>query len=161
MLPRLELILYWVGIAGFCGFTVACATPNATLGSISLPPIEADKSQCESLRKTSQVAARAEAACQVDADCGIRPITVCDVQGLGCYTHITNPAHPTQPLDEALTQLHEGPCPVAECDCQQPPTVFRCEKGQCVEKVCWENVKVKCDPDSTCPESHRVQVPCP
>jgi len=29
------------------------------------------------------------------------------------------------------------------------------------EEVCWEDVKVKCAPESTCPDTRRERVPCP
>jgi hypothetical protein len=29
------------------------------------------------------------------------------------------------------------------------------------KEVCWEDVKVNCDPESTCPDTRRERVPCP
>jgi len=95
-------------------------------------PVDPEPFDCAPLLQAIRDTARAEAACTADAECGRREIPVCDVDGVGCYFHITHMTRSRQSLDEALAAYTESICPQAECDCAAPPSAFSCVDGQCV-----------------------------
>lgn len=112
-----------------CGGPPA-APPDPAL-PVHLPDIVAPP--CDPKLIDGVVAAAREAAtCSADADCGVRNVGVCNVEGVGCYFAVVNPARPAAPLDAAIAAYQSGGCPLAKCDCPMPPTRAVCRDGQCV-----------------------------
>ena len=127
----------------------------------SLPSTQTTEDNCQTLRAAITAAAIEEATCTTHEECGNRRVDLCDVEGLGCYGHITNTSQPVDRLDNAIAAHKEANCPISKCKCESPASVFECYQGQCTAARCTEKVTPRCAPDSTCPKYLTKSVPCP
>jgi len=146
-----------VMLSGFvCILFFGCKSSGVSAPDVVKPISQA----CAAITQEVSTAAKAEATCKTDKDCGIRAISFCNISEVGCQYHITNPSHSTDVLDEALRRYQAASCSMSKCDCAPPPSQFVCEKSRCVEKLCWEKYKPTCRPGRTCPEFIERKVRC-
>ena len=135
---------------------------SACFGQSSTSPRPTtNEATCAALKAAITEAAREESSCTEHSDCGHRKVAICDVEGLGCYEHITHTGRSPEELNHAIEAYKNANCPVSKCKCKRGPAVFECNKGRCTAAPCTQRVKPKCKPERTCPEFINQPVPCP
>jgi len=96
-----------------------------------VPPVADRADDCESLTSSIRLAAEEAAGCEKDSDCGLLPVEICAIGGLGCYWAAVNTSRPTGALTSAIDRYLTSDCIQADCDCSGPPETFACVQGQC------------------------------
>ena len=122
MTPRTHRAAPWLVV-----LLAACETGPAPV--TPAPSTTADA--CAERAADITAAAQAEARCTQNADCGIRPVPICAIEGVGCNRHTTNLTASREALDAAIRAYTQAPCTLTKCECPAPPTAFSCVDGRC------------------------------
>ena len=94
-------------------------------------PIPAPAPTCDELGAAVTAAAGAVLSCERDDDCAVAHVSICEVEGVGCYQAFVSNSQPRAPFDNAITRYFDQ-CGSPKCDCKEQAEASSCASGKCV-----------------------------